>query len=70
MGHLDEEVATRILVPLLDELKSKRRIEPNEETEDPRLAHLINLISVVFKRCPESKNQLVDKELFDFVLKD
>lgn len=68
-GDLPIEIAEDILNSLLGELKSLKRIELNEETEDKRLASLINLISIVFNNCPEAKQSLVDQDLFKFVLK-
>jgi hypothetical protein len=47
-GELAAETATKILEPLLQEFRSMKRIELNDESEDQRLASLINLISVVF----------------------
>ena len=69
-NNFNLEMAGEILKQLLVELKSMKRIEPNDETQDSRLTHLINLISVVFKKCPEIKETFLDKELFNFVLKD
>lgn len=68
-GDLDVTVAEDILNSLLGELKSLKRIEVNEETEDKRLASLINLISIVFNNSPEVKERMVDQDLFNFVLK-
>jgi len=67
-GDLEVALAEDILTSLLEEFKSMKRIELNEETEDKRLASLINLISIVFNNCPDAKSKLVNEELFDFVL--
>ena len=67
---LDIKLAEDILTPLLEEFKSMKRIESNDDTEDLRLASLINLISVVFNNCPEAKQVLGTKELFNFVLNE
>lgn len=69
-GDFEVNLAEDILNSLIEEFKSMKRIELNEETEDKRLAALINLISIVFNNCPDVKTQLVDKELFNFVLKN
>ena len=69
-GDLELRIAEEILQPLLEEFKSMKRLEPNEDTEDLRLASLINLISIVFNNCPEAKQTLGNKELFNFVLKE
>ena len=69
-GSLSHDVAGQILEPLLQEFKSMQRIEVTHEIEDSRLAHMINLISIVFKMSPEIKDTYADKEMFDFVLKD
>jgi len=69
-GELDNTIAENILNSLLEELKSMTRIEVNEENEDKRLSSLINLISIVFNNCPEAKLNLVDKQLFNFVMKN
>lgn len=68
--ELDQAQATQILEPLLKEFKSCKRIENNEESEDKRLAHLISLISVIFKKCSQLKQDFDDGEFFNFVLKD
>ena len=69
-GDLPVETAEDILTSLLNELRSLKRIEFNEESDDKRLASLINLIGVVFNNCPDAKQNMVDHDLFNFVLKD
>lgn len=69
-SDFNSQIAGEILTPLLNELRSMKRIELNDESEDSRLAHLINLISAVVKKCPEVKETHIDKETFNFVLKD
>ena len=70
INNLDPQIAGEILTPLLNEFKSVKRLEINDDTEDTRLAHLINLISIVFKQCPQVKTTHADRELFNFVLND
>lgn len=70
IDSLDEKTAKSILGPLLEEFQSCKRIEINEDTEDPRLANLIYLISMVFKKCPQMKEEFNDKTFFDFVVND
>lgn len=68
--ELEKQQATQILEPLLTEFKSCKRIEGNEDSEDRRLAHLISLISVIFRKCSQLKQEFDDGEFFNFVLKD
>lgn len=68
--ELEKQQATQILEPLLTEFKSCKRIEGNEDSEDRRLAHLISLISVIFRKCSQLKQDFDDGEFFNFVLKD
>jgi hypothetical protein len=70
VDQIDAKTAGEILTPLLQEFRSCKRIEVNEDTEDARLGHLIYLISSVFKKSPEMKEQFNDKEFFDFVVND
>ena len=55
---------------MLKEFKSWNRIEIGEDSEDRRLAHLISLIGVIFKKCSQLKVEFDDDEFFDFVISD